>query len=88
MIERVAVAKMPTEWGDFDCHTYNSRVDKRTHMALTVGIDRVGSGERFPPIDDAVLVRVCVSDVGFLHALRDRLLTGQFGTQLADRFRE
>ncbi len=58
MIERVAVAKMPTEWGDFDCHTYNSRVDKRTHMALTVGIDRVGEGDRFPPIDEAILVRV------------------------------
>ena len=27
-------------------------------MALTVGIDRVGEGDRFPPIDDAVLVRV------------------------------
>jgi 3,4-dihydroxy 2-butanone 4-phosphate synthase/GTP cyclohydrolase II len=58
MIERVAVAKMPTEYGDFDCHTYNSRVDKRTHMALTLGIDRVGEGERFAPIDDAVLIRV------------------------------
>ncbi len=58
MIERVAVAKMPTEYGDFDCHTYNSRVDKRTHMALTLGIDRVGDGERFAPIDDAVLIRV------------------------------
>ncbi|MEZ6035868.1 MAG: bifunctional 3,4-dihydroxy-2-butanone-4-phosphate synthase/GTP cyclohydrolase II [Planctomycetota bacterium] len=58
LIERVAVAKMPTQYGDFDCHTYISRVDERTHMALTVGIDRVGTGERFPPIDDEVLVRV------------------------------
>ncbi|MGK0157575.1 MAG: 3,4-dihydroxy 2-butanone 4-phosphate synthase/GTP cyclohydrolase II, partial [Neolewinella sp.] len=33
MIERVAVAKMPTRFGDFDCHTYHSRVDNRTHMA-------------------------------------------------------
>lgn len=58
MIDRVAVAKMPTDFGDFDCHTYNSRVDQRTHMALTVGIDRVGEGESFPAIDDAVLIRV------------------------------
>jgi 3,4-dihydroxy 2-butanone 4-phosphate synthase / GTP cyclohydrolase II len=58
MIERVAVAKMPTQFGNFDCHTYHSRVDNRTHMALTVGIDRVGDGERFAPIEDAVLVRV------------------------------
>jgi 3,4-dihydroxy 2-butanone 4-phosphate synthase/GTP cyclohydrolase II len=58
MIERVAVAKMPTRFGDFDCHTYHSRVDNRTHMALTVGIDRVGDGERFAPIKEDVLVRV------------------------------
>ena len=58
MIERVDVAKMPTQFGNFDCHTYHSRVDNRTHMALTVGIDRVGDGERFAPIEDAVLVRV------------------------------
>ena len=58
MIERVAVAKMPTAFGDFDCHTYHSRVDGRTHMALTVGIDRVGDGERFAPIEEDVLVRV------------------------------
>jgi len=58
LIERVAVANMPTAFGDFDCHTYHSRVDGRTHMALTVGIDRVGEGERFPPIEGEVLVRV------------------------------
>lgn len=58
LIERVAVAKMPTRFGEFDCHTYHSRVDGRTHMALTVGIPRVGPGERFAPIDEEVLVRV------------------------------
>lgn len=58
MIERVAVARMPTEHGDFDCHTYHSLVDGRTHMALTVGIERVAEGGTFPPIDEPVLVRV------------------------------
>lgn len=58
LIERVAVARMPTVYGDFDCHTYRSLVDGRTHMALTVGIDRVGDGGRFPPIEEPVLVRV------------------------------
>jgi 3,4-dihydroxy 2-butanone 4-phosphate synthase/GTP cyclohydrolase II len=58
MIERVAVARMPTAHGDFDCHTYHSLVDGRTHMALTVGIPRVGDGGRFPPIEGPVLVRV------------------------------
>lgn len=58
LIERVAVARMPTEHGEFDCHTYHSLVDGRTHMALTVGIPRVGDSGRFPPIAEPVLVRV------------------------------
>lgn len=58
LIERVAVARMPTAHGEFDCHTYHSLVDGRTHMALTVGINRVGDNGRFPPIEEPVLVRV------------------------------
>ena len=58
LIERIAVARMPTHHGEFDCHTYHSLVDGRTHMALTVGIPRVGESGRFPPIDEPVLVRV------------------------------
>lgn len=58
LIERVAVARMPTVHGDFDCHTYRSVVDGRTHMALTVGIARVGETGRFPPLEEPVLVRV------------------------------
>jgi len=58
LIERVAVASLPTQHGNFDCHTYRSLVDGRTHVALTVGIDRVGNSGRFPPIEEPVLVRV------------------------------
>ena len=58
MIERAAVARMPTQFGEFDCHSYHSLVDGRTHMALTVGIPRVGENGRFPPIEEPVLVRV------------------------------
>ncbi|MEO6594635.1 MAG: GTP cyclohydrolase II [Planctomycetota bacterium] len=58
LVERVAVANMPTQHGIFDCHTYQSLVDGRTHMALTVGIERAGEGKRFPPIESPVLVRV------------------------------
>jgi 3,4-dihydroxy 2-butanone 4-phosphate synthase/GTP cyclohydrolase II len=58
LIERLTVVKMPTEYGYFDCHTYLSKVDSRTHVALTVGIDRVGENGRFPPIEQPVLVRV------------------------------
>jgi 3,4-dihydroxy 2-butanone 4-phosphate synthase/GTP cyclohydrolase II len=58
LIERVVVAKMPTEFGYFDSHTYVSKVDGRVHVALTVGIENVGEGGRFPPIDKPVLTRV------------------------------
>lgn len=58
LVERVAVARMPTVYGDFDCHTYHSLADGRTHMALTVGIDRVPEGGTFPPLEEPVLVRV------------------------------
>ncbi len=47
-----------TEHGQFDCHTYQSLADGRTHMALTVGIPRAGDSGVFPPIDEPVLVRV------------------------------
>lgn len=58
LIERVTVARMPTQFGEFDCHTYHSLVDGRTHMALTVGIERAGANAPFPPIPEPVLVRV------------------------------
>jgi 3,4-dihydroxy 2-butanone 4-phosphate synthase/GTP cyclohydrolase II len=58
IIERVAVTKMPTEFGYFDCHTYVSKVDERAHVALTVGIEHAGKDGRFPPIEQPVLARV------------------------------
>ncbi len=58
LIERIAVARLPTAHGEFDCHTYHSMVDGRTHMALTVGITRAGDNGRFPPIEEPLLVRV------------------------------
>jgi 3,4-dihydroxy 2-butanone 4-phosphate synthase / GTP cyclohydrolase II len=58
LIERVAIARMPTEHGDFDCHTYRSLVDGRAHMALTVGIARPADGRPADPIPDPMLVRV------------------------------
>jgi 3,4-dihydroxy 2-butanone 4-phosphate synthase/GTP cyclohydrolase II len=58
LIDRIASAKMPTQAGYFDCHTYLSKVDDRVHVALTVGIEPPGANGRFPPIDGPVLVRV------------------------------
>ena len=59
IIERVAVARMPTRFGPFDSFSYRSTIDGRTHVALTLGIDRPKeAGGRFPPIEQPVLVRV------------------------------
>jgi 3,4-dihydroxy 2-butanone 4-phosphate synthase / GTP cyclohydrolase II len=45
----VAKAKLPTEYGDFDIHVYESRLKRQTHVALVRG--DIGDGE-------GVLVRV------------------------------
>jgi 3,4-dihydroxy 2-butanone 4-phosphate synthase/GTP cyclohydrolase II len=58
LIERVATARMPTDYGYFDSHTYVSKVDGRVHVALTVGIEAPSAHGRFPPIEEPVLVRV------------------------------
>jgi 3,4-dihydroxy 2-butanone 4-phosphate synthase/GTP cyclohydrolase II len=39
----VATAKLPTEYGDFDIHVYESALDSQTHVALVRG--SVGAGE-------------------------------------------
>jgi 3,4-dihydroxy 2-butanone 4-phosphate synthase/GTP cyclohydrolase II len=49
MVEKVAVAALPTDYGDFRIHAFDSLIDKQTHLALVYG--EVGDGER-------VLVRV------------------------------
>ena len=58
LIDRVAAARMPTRYGDFESFTYTSKVDGRAHVALTVGIPLPGEGGRFPPIAEPVVVRV------------------------------
>lgn len=49
LIERVTVAKMPTEYGDFDIYGYVNKLNNEHHVALVMG--DVGNGE-------PVLVRV------------------------------
>jgi len=39
----VASAKLPTEYGDFDIHVYESALDSQTHVALVRGT--IGGGE-------------------------------------------
>jgi 3,4-dihydroxy 2-butanone 4-phosphate synthase / GTP cyclohydrolase II len=44
LVHRVAEATIPTEWGDFRAHAYDSTVDGRTHVALVCG--DIGDGEK------------------------------------------
>lgn len=63
LIEKIAVASMPTKWGEFTAHAYESAVSGRAHLALVVG--DIGDGED-------VLVRVhseCLTGDA-LHSLR------------------
>ncbi len=63
LVRRVAVAKMPTDYGDFDVYAFENQVDKQTHVALVRG--DIGDGKD-------VMVRVhsqCLTgDV--LHSIR------------------
>ena len=63
LVKRVALAKLPTEYGDFRVHAFENQIDKQTHLALVCG--DIGDGQN-------VLVRVhsqCLTgDV--LHSVR------------------
>jgi len=48
-VQRVATAKLPTEYGEFRVHAFENQIDKQTHLALVFG--DVGDGRD-------VLVRV------------------------------
>jgi 3,4-dihydroxy 2-butanone 4-phosphate synthase/GTP cyclohydrolase II len=37
LIERIEVVKLPTDYGDFNLHLYESRIDGRNHLALVCG---------------------------------------------------
>jgi 3,4-dihydroxy 2-butanone 4-phosphate synthase/GTP cyclohydrolase II len=49
LVDRVASARIPTEWGEFTCFAYKSEIDAETHLALVKGE---------PAGQAAVLVRV------------------------------
>jgi 3,4-dihydroxy 2-butanone 4-phosphate synthase / GTP cyclohydrolase II len=49
VVERVASANLPTEYGDFRLHAFENQISKETHIALVRG--EIGSGQN-------VLVRV------------------------------
>ena len=37
LVKRVAAAKMPTDYGEFEIHAFENQVDKQTHVALVCG---------------------------------------------------
>ena len=37
LVVREEVVKLPTDYGDFDCYSYHSKVDGKTHLALVHG---------------------------------------------------
>jgi 3,4-dihydroxy 2-butanone 4-phosphate synthase/GTP cyclohydrolase II len=49
MVKRIVVTRLPTKYGDFDLHLYQSIIDKKEHLALV-------KGEISP--DKPILVRV------------------------------
>jgi len=63
LVRRVAAARLPTEYGDFNVYAYENQVDKQTHVALVRG--EIGDGKD-------VLVRVhssCLTGDA-LHSIR------------------
>jgi 3,4-dihydroxy 2-butanone 4-phosphate synthase/GTP cyclohydrolase II len=51
LVRRVSTAQIPTEWGTFTCHAFESTLDGIEHLAFTMGDVRSLDGE-------SVLVRV------------------------------
>ncbi len=37
LVERLETVKLPTDYGEFTCHAYHSKVDGQTHLALVHG---------------------------------------------------
>ncbi|MGH1502427.1 MAG: bifunctional 3,4-dihydroxy-2-butanone-4-phosphate synthase/GTP cyclohydrolase II [Acidimicrobiales bacterium] len=57
LVERTASARVPTQWGEFTCHSFTSALDGQTHLAYTMG-DVTAAGATGDPGHDAILVRV------------------------------
>ena len=43
LVKRVATAKLPTEFGDFQIHAFENQIDSQTHVALVRG--QIGDGK-------------------------------------------
>ncbi len=58
-VKRIESVNLPTEWGDFRLHAYQSVVDREPHLALCMGgIGEIGPDGSAPEQHEPVLVRV------------------------------
>ncbi|MDB5297621.1 MAG: ribA [Phycisphaerales bacterium] len=75
LVKRVETVALPTPWGDFTLHAYESAVDAQPHLAVCKGgVGDYGPDGRAVVREDAVLVRV-----------HSECLTGDvFGSQRCD----
>jgi 3,4-dihydroxy 2-butanone 4-phosphate synthase / GTP cyclohydrolase II len=46
IVNKVATAKLPTEYGDFELHAFENLIDKQVHVALICG--DIGEGQDVP----------------------------------------
>jgi 3,4-dihydroxy 2-butanone 4-phosphate synthase / GTP cyclohydrolase II len=58
LVTRVASVPLPTDFGTFDVHIYESQYDADAHLALTRGIALPADGGPGAPIEEPVLGRV------------------------------
>ncbi len=63
LVKRVETITLPTRWGDFTLHAYDSTIDQHPHLALVRDAAGLGIGEReadgsTPAIEAPVVVRV------------------------------
>ncbi|MDK1032913.1 MAG: GTP cyclohydrolase II RibA, partial [Planctomycetia bacterium] len=59
LIERIVSVRLPTRWGDFNLHVYESLVDPMPHLALTLGgVGETGADGKTIKHPEPVLVRI------------------------------
>ena len=58
LVVRTATTRLPTRFGNFDVHLYESPYDEQGHLVLVRGIDLPEDGGPGPVIDEAVMGRV------------------------------
>ncbi len=58
LVQRVSTVRLPTRYGIFDLHCYQSPHDRELHLAMTRNIRVPGVDSAVPPIEQPVLGRI------------------------------